>query len=196
MPFPYQPYRTIPRPRNTKFLALTGVSIYPLSLPMSRQVIIADMGFTPAYGSFSSGTTQTILAGPPIPITYDRTDIASRISLVGSLPTDRIEVQDTGIYRLIYSAQLEYSGGAGSTGDMTIFPAINGFPVANSATYTSIPHNEEIVITCEVLMSLNAGDVVIVFAFTNTGNVVIPAIPGAGGIPDAPSIITILQRIA
>jgi hypothetical protein len=152
--------------------------------------------FTPIYGSFSSGTTQGIPLASPVSISYDRTDIASGIGLTGPLPTDRILVATTGIYRLITSVQLNHTGGG--LGDITIYPIVNSIPVPNSASYTEIRANEELVVTVEVLLSLTAGDAIAIIAYSNsTGNEVsaVPS-PSPGIVPDAPSIITIIQRIA
>ena len=187
-------YKTVRRPRNPKFLALTGVSIYPLSLLGGRQAFISDMGFTPAYGSFSSRTTQAIPAGTTTLLTYDRTDVASRIALVGTLPTERIQVQDTGVYRLLYSVQLNHTGGG--LGDTTIFTRVNTTPAPNTGTYTVIRAAEELVMTAEFLLSLNANDVVSVCASSITPGNEASAITGGVGIPDSPSIVTIIQRIA
>lgn len=197
MPFPYQPYRTIPRPRNAKFLALTGVSIYPLSLPVGEQAEMG-LGFPAAYGSFSSTQTQSIVIAPTVTsITYNTTDLAGGgVALSGATPTPSIRVPGNGVYRVITSVQLNKQPSGGSTGDVYIWFAVNGTAVPNSATKSAISNNIEQVMTVEVLLTLNAGDLVSIQSqATDLGQQALAEVATAT-VPAIPSIITIVQRIA
>lgn len=195
MPFPYQPYRTIPRPRIPKLLAQTGVSIYPLSLPGGEQMSLVP---APLYGSFSSSTTQNFAVAPSVTsITYNTTDIAGGgLALSGTTPTASIRVPVTGVYRVMFSVQLNKTAGGGPTGDVYIWVAVNGTAVPSSGTKTKVSNTIEQVMTVEVLVSANATDLISIQANATNGNEQALAEAASGSRPAVPSIITIVQRIA
>lgn len=76
---------------------------------------------------------------------------------------------------------------------------MNNSNVDNSATQTHFKQNDEIVITCEYLLELNAGDSVQVWALATSANCTIDFIAaggsGANAYPAAPGIITNMYRI-
>lgn len=195
MPFPYQPYRTIPRPRIPKFLALTGVSIYPLSLPEGEQMSLVP---APLYGSFSSTQTQSIATAPAVTsLTFNTTDIAGGgLALSGATPTASIRVPVTGVYRVMFSVQLNKQASGGSTGDVYVWVAVNGTAVPNSATKTAVSNAIEQVMTVEVLVSANATDLISIQTNATNGGEEALAEVASGARPAVPSIITIVQRIA
>lgn len=195
MPFPYQPYRTIRRPRIIKNLLLTGVSIYPLSLPEGEQMSLVP---APLFGSFSSTQTQSIATAPTVTsLTYDTTDEAlGGLVLQGTIPTEFIYVPVSGIYRVMFSVQLNKQPSGGSTGDVYIWVAVNGTAVPNSATKSAVSNAIEEVMTVEVLVSANAGDRISIQADATNGGEEALAEPASGSRPAVPSIITIVQRIA
>lgn len=191
MPFPYQPYRTVRRPRNPKALATTGVSYYPLSIPEEEQ-----MGFTPCCGSFSSTTTQNFAIAPAVTsLTYNTTDLSQGgVALSGATPTASIRVPGDGTYRVITSVQLHKTTGLPS--DAYIWFAVNGTPVPNSATKTQLTNATETVMTVEVLLVLTASDLVSIQAQGTTAGDQALAEVATAPRPAVPSIITIVQRIA
>ena len=189
----YQPYKTIRRPRNVKFLAVNGVSIYPLSLLELNQMSV----IAPCFGSFSSTTTQSIATAPAVTsLTYNTTDITrGGVALSGATPTASIRVPAAGVYRILYSAQLNKQPSGGSTGDVYVWCALNGTAIPNTATKSAVSNAIEEVMTVEVLVSAVAGDLISIQANATNGGEEVLAEVASGSRPAIPSIITIVQRI-
>ena len=152
--------------------------------------------FTPAYGSYISTSTQTPTANVILPITYNDVGITPlNISLFGTAPQHQIRVANTGIYKFLYSIQVDKAPGGGSTADMNVFISINNTPVPQSNSRTEISNTVSIVLTCEYVLSLNAGDLVEVDVLTAGTNCSIIAY-AANSAPATPSIISNIYRIA
>ena len=80
-----------------------------------------------------------------------------------------------------------------------IWIKVNGTSVPDSSTRTAFKQNDEVVITCEYFLDLNAGDAVQVWVEALTANCTIDYISaggaGANAYPGAPGVITNIQRI-
>ncbi len=152
--------------------------------------------YTPAYGSFISTATQTPTANVILPITYNGTAITPlNVALFGTVPQYQIQVVNTGVYKFLYSVQVDKGPGGGATADLNIFISLNGVAVPESNSRTEINNNVSIVLTCEYILALTAGDKLQVDAFTTGTNCSITAYP-ANTIPATPSVITNIYRIA
>lgn len=152
--------------------------------------------YTPAYGSFISISTQTPTANVILPITYNAAAITPlNVALFGTAPQYQIQVVNTGTYKFLYSVQVDKGAGGGATEDMNIFISLNGVKVPESNSRTEISNLVSIVLTCEYILALTAGDKLEVDAFTTGTNCAIVAYP-ANTIPATPSIITNIYRIA
>lgn len=153
--------------------------------------------FQPAYNSFFSNTTQNVPANTETPITYDVASFSGTgVSLVGVAPTPQFRVSTAGVYRIVFSAQLEKTGGAG-TNTLEIYFRINGTNVANTNSQSAVNQNEQVIMTVSYIVSLVPTDTVQLVAYTSGGvQVVILAVPANPPRPAVPSIITDVQRIA
>jgi hypothetical protein len=104
-------------------------------------------------------------------------------------------VPATGVYKIVPSLQCL---GAGN-GDIIIWIKVNGTNVDNSATRTAFKQNDEVVITCEYFLELNAGDSVQVWTQAQLANCTVDYIAaggsGANAYPAAPGVITNIERI-
>lgn len=91
-------------------------------------------GLVPYYGSFYDTTTQTNASGTAVnKINYNTTSEANGVAIVsGSL----IQVANSGVYNLQFSAQLEKTNA--SSEDMFIWLAKNNANVSNSNTSVTI----------------------------------------------------------
>ena len=78
-------------------------------------------GVSPLYASFLSSTTQPATTTNPVAITYSERTIGT-IDISGNYPNSQIKIPTTGIYRVIFSAQCDSSGG---THYLEIFPVVN-----------------------------------------------------------------------
>lgn len=174
---------------NSKMSWLSGSGLgYPFWLGQNPQ--------PNPYGSFSSTQTQTVTGvGVTTVLTYNTTDIASQIYNTGG----KIYVQASGIYRLLYSVQLDTNTG-GPNNVAYIWVRKNGVNVANTTTIFIITNTEELAATCETILYLSFGDYVeVVFQSQDAGMKAIAI--SAGGVapnnyPAIPSIITNIQKIA
>jgi hypothetical protein len=153
--------------------------------------------FAPVYNSFFSNTTQNLVATVELPITYDVASFAGTgVSLVGVAPTPQFSVSQNGVYRIVFSAQINKNGGGGAD-TVDIYLRINGTNVANTGSRSAVANNTEVVQTVSFIVSLTTTDVVELVGFTAAGvNDQFLAIPAAPPVPAIPSIITDVQRIA
>lgn len=152
-----------------------------------------------SYGSFSSSQTQTQtngVANTPTVITHDTTEIANGVALVPG-NTSRIRVSQTGVYKFLYSIQLDKSGGSTSVCDIWI--RVNGTNVPRSAGQVVVAGpNGETLPCVEYILSLNANDFVEVVFSSVDSTMAVTAFPEnlVVGIPAIPSIITNIIQIA
>lgn len=152
-----------------------------------------------AYGSFSSSQTQLQTGGvanTPTVITYNTVEIASGVALVPGSPS-QIRVSNTGVYKFLYSIQLDKSGGGNSVCDIWIRK--NGQNVPRSAGQVVVAgQNGETLPCVEYLISLNANDFVEVVFSSSDATMGVTAFPAnlVVGIPAIPSIITNIIQIA
>jgi hypothetical protein len=156
----------------------------------------SQFSFQQAYGSFSSSTTQSIAQAPAVSsLTYNTTDLAGGgVILSGSTPTASILIPMGGTYRVITSVQLNRSGGG--SGEVYVWFAIDGTPVANTSSKTQLTNSVEVISTIEVLLPLFAGQTVSIQAnAVGTGDQALAEVASPPR-PAVPSIITIVQRIA
>jgi hypothetical protein len=127
---------TIP---NTGSFATTGSNVFTGnqtitgSLSTSGNVYVnGNKQFN--YGAFSSTQTQIGLRNSILSMSFNATDVGgSGVSLVDST---KLRVENTGIYNLQFSAQLDRS--TSGTNIVTIWFAYTGSSIANSATDVTI----------------------------------------------------------
>ena len=124
---------------NTGSFATTGSNIFTGnqtitgSLSTSGSVYVnGNKQFN--YGAFSSSQTQIGLRNSILSMSFNTTDVGgSGVSLVDST---KLRVENTGIYNLQFSAQLDRS--TSGTNIVTIWFAYTGSSIANSATDVTI----------------------------------------------------------
>jgi hypothetical protein len=162
--------------------------------------LLGGIVFPHVYGQFSSSQTQSIAQAPNrTSLTYDTTDLAGGgLILQGSgvPPTPNILISTSGVYRVITSVQVNKVAGGSTTEECFIWFAIDGNPVPNSATKTEVANSTEVLMTVEILLSLQAGQSVSVQANANGTRIQAVAYPFNTPQPAIPSIITVVQRIA
>lgn len=162
-------------------------------------------GIAPLYGSFVSNTTQQtvgINANPNSkPITYSSRTVGTIDVVGGTYPNSQILIPVTGVYRILFSAQIDSTLGLLP---LEIFPVKNSSSIPDSNTRSVVDTAIETCLTVEYFLSFDAGDK---FELRMTGGssgsasnaqiVAFAAIPGINGptIPAIPSIILTIQRI-
>jgi hypothetical protein len=151
-------------------------------------------GVSPLYGSFLSSTTQNASTTNPIPITYSERTIGT-IDISGNYPNSQIKIPTTGIYRVLFSAQCDCTGG---THYLEIFPVVNGTSVPKTNTRIRLPASTESCLVVEYMLSFTANDILQLYMFTDDNNVRLLALTrgtGTPAAPDIPSIIVNIHRI-
>ncbi len=147
------------------------------------------------YGSFLSTQAQTVAAAnTTTPITMDTTATASQTYVSGS----RVYVQATGIYRVLFTAQLDTTSGGQQ--QVYIWFRQNGVNIPNSNSTFTIQNNGENVAACEIYVSMLAGDYVEVVMQSPDAGMRAQYFPAAGSTPNnypaIPSIILDINKIA
>jgi hypothetical protein len=152
-------------------------------------------GVQPLYGSFLSMTTQPVTTANPVAITYSERTIGS-IDVNGTYPNSEITIPVTGVFKVLFSAQCDSSGG---THYLEIFPVINGTSVPKSNTRIRLASATEACLVVEYILSFNANDKLQLFMIGDNTNARLIAIPRGNGttpvVPDIPSIIVNVTRI-
>jgi len=160
---------------------------------MNNRYGITFPDMTPAYGSFSSSTTQTITENVPLAVTYDTIDITPRNIYTTALPSPTIYVRSGGVYKVLSSLQCDKT--SGGTGDLQMYIAVNGTAVPSSATRIQINQNIESLMAVEWFLELDKDDAVSIVGFSTTSGLRALAIASATPVPAIPSIITTIMRI-
>jgi hypothetical protein len=156
----------------------------------------AGPGVTPLYGSFLSSTSQSATTVNPVAITYSERTIGSINTSGGTYPNSVILIPTTGVYKVLFSAQCDSTGG---THYLEIFPVVNGTSVPDSNTRIRLPASTESCLTVEYFLSFNANDTLQFYMVSDNTNARIVAITRGTGtptIPNVPSIIVTIMRIA
>lgn len=188
---PFQPYRRLPRPRNPKWLAVTGVSIYPLSLLYSQQ---SEMGFTPVYASYSFTSSQTLTAGTAFAVSFNVTD-ASGGGITLTTPST-IRIPTTGVYRIYSMVQVNRTSGGTGTVFSYLYNASTSSPISDSGMSVTVNQNVQTLLTDESILSLTAGTLIQFHTYSATSNNQLLAIAASSPVPTVPSVTLIVQRIA
>jgi hypothetical protein len=151
------------------------------------------------YGAFSSSVTQLQTGGvanTPTPITYNTTELNNGVAIDGSVAS-KLVVSAGGVYKILYSIQLDKSGGGTPTCDIWIRQ--NGQNVPRSAGQVVVAGpNGETLPCVEYLLAMDAGDDVEVVFSSSDASMAVTAFPEnvVVGIPAVPSIITNIVQIA
>jgi hypothetical protein len=144
------------------------------------------------YGSFLSTQTQVAAtANTATAITINTTDL-SRGVYVGT-PNSRIYVDNEGVYNLQFSIQLDKT--SGGTANFWIWPRVNGFDVANSASQIQIQgNNAEIFSAANFFFDLKAGDYIELMFAVSDVSVQLQYFAAAAPVPAIPSIIVTVSN--
>ena len=146
------------------------------------------------YGQFSDTTTQSGSANTAYSMKLNTTDIAHNISVVSG---SRITVQNTGIYNLQFSAQLDNSSNTNELVD--IWFAVTGSNVPNSNTQIAINKAQagnfgKTVAAWNTLLPLSASQYVEI-QWSATGNGVILHASGSASNPTRPAIPSVIATL-
>jgi hypothetical protein len=150
------------------------------------------------YAQFSDTTTQSGSANTAYSMKFNTTDISHNISVVSG---SRITVDNTGIYNLQFSAQLDHSANTNEIADIWI--AVTGSNVPNSNTRVAINKaqagNEgKVVAAWNYMIPLSASQYVELKWSSNGGSIILLSEGTSTGPtrPAVPSVIATITQIA
>ena len=160
---------------------------------------ISSSGITPAYGQFYSNVTQTVAsANTEYRFAFNNTDGNSNVTLGTGASNSRIIINQTGLYNIQFSAQVDKALGGGTTASAYIWFKKNGTAVPSTAGFITLDQNLQVVQSWNILANVaNVGDYYeiayaassTVFSFpTIAGNVTV-------GYPASPSIIVTVTPV-
>jgi len=150
---------------------------------------------TTSYASFYSNTTQVLASGAETLLTYDAKSIGSADITIGVFPSSLITVVNGGIYKFLFSIQVDRTGLL--TGDFQAWIRVNGTDVPESNTQVIVNQNIQTLSTCEFIVDIGAGQTIEVVCWSNSANNQALAVPISPTTPVAiPSIIANIYKLA
>jgi len=154
-------------------------------------------------GSFYDNITQTLTGGAnvAVPVRLNSTDTSATNGI--SVVTDgtnltRITVANTGVYNLLFSAQLANSAGSAQTVDFWLRKngATAAFNVANTTGKVQLQSNSSFVMAAwNYFLELNAGDYIYLMWTATSTNITMITTPATAVHPVSPSIIVTLNQV-
>ena len=184
----------IPGPTGASGVAGPSGAVGPSGVAGPSGVIgPTGSGLIPFYGSFYDTTTQLNPSGTSInKFTLNTTDISNGVSIVSGY---LIQVANSGIYNIQYSAQLDKTD-TGSD-DIAIWIAKNNVNVPNSATNITIAaNNGRLVAAWNWFLAMNTNDTTELRWRSNDLNLRILASGSSANVPAIPSVIVTVNKVA
>jgi hypothetical protein len=162
--------------------------------------ISSGANITSAYGQFWSNVSQTVaLPQTEYRFAFNNSDPTSNVTLGTGASNSRIIINQTGIYNIQFSAQIDKNPVGSSTSSAYIWFKKNGTAIPDSAGFSTIDNTVQDVLSWNILANVaNVGDYYeIAYAATHT-YVSFPTIAGnvTVGYPASPSIIVTVTPVA
>ena len=147
-----------------------------------------------SFGSFFSTDTQAAaVINTAYAITYNNADTAYGIYRDPG-DSSKIKVSRPAIYNVQFSIQVDKT--SGGTGQLYIWPAINGTAVPNSASLIQIQGNDaEIFSAANFFLPLSNGDYFQLYFSVNSLDVQLQAFAASAPVPAIPSIILTVMQV-
>lgn len=146
-----------------------------------------------SYGAFHSEVDLQIAVNTPTAVPVEVTDISVGVTVNANT---QITVANAGVYDLQFSSQIHHRGGGGNGEQVDIWLAMNGNPVAMSATRLIVPNGRYTVAAWNFMVQLNAGDFLELIYMTNNSNIVIEEVPASDPVPAVPSTIVTVTQVS
>jgi hypothetical protein len=155
---------------------------------------------TPAYGQFWSNISQTVVsANTEYLFSFNNADVNSNVVLGTGASNSQIIINQTGIYNIQFSAQVDKALGGGTTASARIWFKKNGNAVPDSAGFVTLDQNLQVVQTWNILANVASVGDYYEIAYAASANVFsFPTIAGNAtiGSPASPSIIVTVTPVA
>jgi hypothetical protein len=151
-----------------------------------------------ARGQFWSNVTQTVAsANTEYRFSFNNYDANSNVVLGSGASNSRIIINQTGIYNIQFSAQIDKTG-SGSNSTAYIWFKRNGIAVPSSAGFFTLDNTIQAVQTWNILANVTtAGDYYEIAYAGSSTNFDFPTLPGnvTVGYPASPSIIVTVTPV-
>lgn len=146
------------------------------------------------YGSLLAIPTQTLAsANEAIAVVF--TTITPAYGVAIGSPASRVVVEDTGVYDIQFSAQIDNTSGGDQ--QVWIWPRVNGTNVPDSASTLRIKGNDaEIVAAWNFMLPLTAGQYVELMWTSDSTNIVLLAASATSVYPAIPAVILTVNEVS
>jgi len=148
----------------------------------------------------SAGASQVIQS---VPSTVDFDVVSPSNNIVPVAPIapatrySQVRVTSAGAYAVLYSPQWTHTSGGSPVCGIGV--AVNGTPVADSASAISVKNGEYSLATAQVILTLGASDRISFIAVTDSIDVELAGLPAIVGPPDfpaAPAFVATIVRLS
>ena len=160
-----------------------------------------SIGGNDTYGQFYSTVTQTVpVVNTEYKFNFNNTDelMTSNIALGAGGNNSRIIINQTGIYNIQFSAQVDKTAGGGTTASAYIWFKKNGTAIPHSTGFITLDQNLQVVQSWNILVNVTTPGDYYEIAYAASATVFsFPAIAanGAVGYPATPSIIATVTPV-
>jgi hypothetical protein len=158
-----------------------------------------SIGGSTAYGQFWSNTSQTVAsANTEYKFMFNNSDASNNIQLGTGAANSRIIINQTGLYNIQFSAQVDKALGGGTTAKSTIWFKKNGTAIPDSAGFVTLDQNLQVVQSWNILANVTTPGDYYEIAYAASATVFsFPTIEANAtyGAPASPSIIVTVTPI-
>jgi hypothetical protein len=153
---------------------------------------------TTAYGQFYSNVTQTVTsANTEYRFAFNNTDLASNVSLGTGASNSRVIINQTGLYNIQFSAQVDKALGGGTTASASIWFKKNGTAIPSTTGFVTLDQNLQVVQSWNILANATSGDYYEIAYAASATVFSFPTLPAnvSVGYPETPSIIVTVTPV-
>lgn len=184
------------------FTNITTFNSYTSSINSFTSSVITTSSFNQYTGStksyylsaFHTASMGVPVINTPYTMSFSTTDFGFGISISGSY-SDKIKIQNTGIYDIQFSAQIDRTDSANSTAFIWLRKNNSDVPLSNTGLAVAGGANDANVAAWNWFVSASAGDYYqIMYAATNTNTRILYNVSPSVG-PAVPSIILTVDRV-
>jgi hypothetical protein len=153
---------------------------------------------TPAYGQFWSNISQTVAsANTEYRFLFNNSDPTSNVVLGTGASNSRIIINQTGLYNIQFSSQVDKALGGGTTASAYIWFKKNGTAIPDSAGFVTLDQNLQVVQSWNLLDNATSGDYYEIAYAASATVFSFPTIAANGtvGYPASPSIIVTVTPV-
>ena len=150
-------------------------------------------------GQFWSNVTQTVaVVNTQYQFVFNNTDLNSNVVLGTGASNSRIIINQTGIYNIQFSAQIDKAGSGSSTASAYIWFKKNGATIEDSAGFITLDNVSQLVQSWNILANVTtAGDYFEIAYASSSTTFSFPTIAGnvTVGYPASPSVIVTVTPV-